>query len=94
MVFFGIRHKVSYFRSGLQNEYMKLKESVRQRIDNSRGAALIMLSLNCGYTTARDYIRNNKDDLTKAAAMKVIRKETGLTDEEILEEDSAVGCDL
>jgi len=32
------------------------------------------------------YLRENKDDLTKAAALKVIREETGLTDEEILEE--------
>lgn len=33
------------------------------------------------------WISDNHSNLTKAAAMKVIREETGLTDEQILEED-------
>lgn len=32
------------------------------------------------------YINDNDDNLTKAAALKVIREETGLTDEQILED--------
>lgn len=32
------------------------------------------------------YISDNSDELTKAAALKVIREETGLTDDQILEE--------
>lgn len=36
--------------------------------------------------TVYQYIRENNDELTKAAALKVIREETGLTDAEILEE--------
>ena len=36
------------------------------------------------------FINDNDDNLTKAAALKVIREETGLSDEEILEEDPAV----
>jgi hypothetical protein len=36
-------------------------------------------------TTYR-YIRENAPELTLAAALKVIREETGLTDEQILEE--------
>lgn len=33
-------------------------------------------------------LNDNRDDLTKAAALKVIREETGLSDQEILEEDT------
>jgi hypothetical protein len=36
------------------------------------------------------FINDNDDNLTKAAALKVIREETGLTDEQILEEGEAV----
>lgn len=38
------------------------------------------------------YINDNNDNLTKAAALKVIRKETGLKDEEILEENEPVSA--
>lgn len=41
-------------------------------------------------STIYRYISINDDNLTKAAAMKVIREETGLTDEEILEEGEPV----
>jgi plasmid maintenance system antidote protein VapI len=42
--------------------------------------------------TVYKYIREDRDDLTKAAALKVIREETGLSDEQILEETpEAVG---
>lgn len=33
------------------------------------------------------FINDNDDNLTKAAAIKVIREETGLTDDQILEEE-------
>lgn len=36
------------------------------------------------------YINDNDDNLTKAAAVAVIRQETGLTDAEILESETAV----
>lgn len=35
------------------------------------------------------YIANNDENLTKAAALKVIREETGLDDSQILEEEPA-----
>lgn len=35
--------------------------------------------------TVYRYISDNSDELTKAAALKVIREVTGLTDEQILE---------
>lgn len=69
---------------------MKIKESVRQRLDNNRGLALIMLTLDCSHSAARDYVKNNSDNLTKAAMLRVIREEFGLTDEEILEEVSEI----
>jgi hypothetical protein len=36
-------------------------------------------------STVYRYLKDNSDDLTKAAALIIIRKETGLTDEQILE---------
>lgn len=33
------------------------------------------------------YIKDNESDLTKAAALQVLRRETGLTDSELLEEE-------
>jgi hypothetical protein len=41
-------------------------------------------------STIYRYIANNDDNLTKAAALKVIREETGMSDEEILEEETVV----
>lgn len=71
---------------------MKIKKEVLQRLDNNRGCALIMLALDCSFSSARDYIKGNKDDLTKAAALRAIREEFDLTDDEILEDElSTVG---
>lgn len=64
---------------------MKIKESVRQRLECNKGYAIIMYSLDVSFTTARVYIKNNTDDLTKAAAIAAICKEYDLTQEEILE---------
>lgn len=36
--------------------------------------------------TVYGYIQRNHENLTKAAALKVIREETGLSDDQILEE--------
>jgi len=65
---------------------MKLKKSVLKMLDNNRGLALIMLGCGCSHSAAREYVKNNSDNLTKAAMLKVIREEFGLTDTEILEE--------
>ena len=46
---------------------------------------LLAIALNVSESTARRYVNDNDDNLTKAAALNVIRQETGLTDEEILE---------
>lgn len=65
---------------------MKLKQEVINRLDNNAGYALVMTGLDVAYTTARGYVKDNSDNLTKAAMLKVIREEFGLTDVEILEE--------
>lgn len=39
--------------------------------------------------TVYKYIQDKSDNLTKAAALRVIREETGLVDEQILEEGVA-----
>lgn len=49
--------------------------------------SLLALALNCSEQSINKYIRDEDDNLTKAAALEVIRKETGLTDEEILEQE-------
>lgn len=48
----------------------------------------LAVELDCSVVTVDRWIKNNGDnnDLTKAAALEVIREETGLTDFEILEE--------
>lgn len=65
---------------------MKIKNEVIQKLDNTRGYAIIMLALDCSHTAARRYIRENDDNLTKAAMLKAIREEFGLSDSEILED--------
>ncbi len=64
---------------------MKIKESVRQRLDNNRGYGLIMYTLGCGASAARDYVKRNKLELTTHAVLEAIQKEFGLTRDEILE---------
>jgi len=44
----------------------------------------LALALGCSEGTINRYIRENDDNLTKAAALEVIRKETGLKDSDIL----------
>lgn len=67
---------------------MKLKETYRQRLNCNRGIALVMLALDCSPSAARDYIKNNSDNLTKAAMLKTLREEWNTTDEDILEEET------
>jgi len=67
---------------------MKIRQSVIKRLQNSdpnRLHALLMLALDCSQSTVRAYINNNDDNLTKAAALQVIREELKLEDHQILE---------
>jgi hypothetical protein len=58
---------------------------------NKRARARLQLELNKSEYTINKYIHDNDDNLTKAAALRVIREETGLSDSEILEEATAEG---
>jgi hypothetical protein len=57
-------------------------------IKGGRGSIIPKLRpvLNVSDPTIYSYIQNNDDNLTKAACLKIIREETGLSDEMILEE--------
>jgi len=64
---------------------MKLKIEVLQAINTPQTRRLLMEALRVTEFTIARYIQKNSDNLTKAAAMKVIREVTGLPDEEILD---------
>jgi len=66
---------------------MKLTKQALTAINTPRIRRRLMEALDdVAESTIYRYISNNDDNLTKAAALKVIREETGLTDQEILEE--------
>lgn len=67
---------------------MKLKQKVLNVLRTNKGLALIMTTLDCSHSTARNLVKGNHDDLTKAAMLKAIREEYNLTDDKILEEVS------
>lgn len=69
---------------------MKITNKVLEKLDTHRGLGLIMMTLDCSHSAARDYVKNNSDNLTKAAMLKAIREEFGLDDSQILEESSEV----
>lgn len=63
---------------------MKLTEKALQEIKNPAIRAKLVLALGVTDQTIQRYIKDNSDDLTKAAALEVIRQETGLSDKQIL----------
>jgi hypothetical protein len=65
---------------------MKLTQIAIQRITDSRSLPKkLQAVLGVSRVTIWRYIKDNSDELTKAAALVVIREETGLSDAEILE---------
>jgi hypothetical protein len=68
---------------------MKLKQEVLQRLNSNKGLGLIMNTLDVSHSSAREYVKNNSDNLTKAAMVKAIEKEYGLSEEQILETETA-----
>jgi hypothetical protein len=65
---------------------MRLSQLAIQKIQDSKSLPKkIQDALGVSRVTMWKYLKDNDDELTKAAALKVIREETGLTDEEILE---------
>jgi hypothetical protein len=67
------------------------KTALESIVINSPGAkSKLALALNCSEQSINKYIRENSDNLTKAAALQVIREVTGLTDAEILVEEETI----
>jgi hypothetical protein len=66
---------------------MQLSADVLKKIAAPEIRRKLTIALNVTDQTVIRYIKDNSDDLTKAAALKVIRQETGLTDEQILVEE-------
>jgi hypothetical protein len=65
---------------------MNIKSNVLALIDTRDIRFKLAMALDVSDPTIRRYINENTDDLTKAAALKVIREVTGLTDNDILRE--------
>jgi hypothetical protein len=63
---------------------MKLTQQALKAINNPTTRRRLMDVLGCTEFTIARYIQKNSDNLTKAAAMEVIREATGLSDNEIL----------
>ena len=64
---------------------MKLKKEVLMAINNPQTRRQLMDALNVTEFTIARYLQKNSDNLTKAAAMQVIREVTCLPDNEILD---------
>lgn len=70
---------------------MRLTKRALELVNTPVMRRMLMAALgNVAESTIYRYINANDDNLTKAAALKVIREGTGLTDDEILEEGEAV----
>jgi hypothetical protein len=65
---------------------MNLSQKALKAINHPAARRRLMDVLGCTEFTISRYIQKNSDNLTKAAAMQVIREVTGLPDSEILEE--------
>lgn len=65
---------------------MQLSHQALKAINNPETRRRLMDVLGCTEFTISRYIQKNSDNLTKAAAMAVIREVTGLPDNEILED--------
>ena len=68
---------------------MKLTQKALSKISDPQIRMKVAIALKVSDQTVCRYIKDNDDELTKAAALVVIRKETGLSDREILEAETA-----
>lgn len=64
---------------------MKLTQKALEMIKEPKVRIQLSMALQVTDQAIIKYIKRNDDNLTKAAALAVIRKETGLKDKEILE---------
>lgn len=65
----------------------KLTTKALQAINKPRIRIRLALELDVTEQTIRVYIKDNSDNLTKAAALALIKELTGLNDSEILESE-------
>lgn len=70
-------------------KYMKLTKKALQKIKEPAIRMRIAVALGVTDQAVIKYIKRNSDNLTKAAALQIIRDETGLKDSEILTEEVA-----
>ncbi|MEP7374707.1 MAG: hypothetical protein ABI675_15030 [Chitinophagaceae bacterium] len=70
---------------------MNLTKKALYAINNRDTRRLLMDALGCTEFTISRYIQKNSDNLTKAAALIVIRQVTGLPDGEILKSKTRIG---
>jgi hypothetical protein len=69
---------------------MKIRKIVLMAIKGDKNTRRrLKETLNISEPTLYRLLNENDDDLTKAAALKVIREDLNLTDEEILEEEKS-----
>jgi len=66
---------------------MILTKKAIQLVKKNAGTRIkLAIALDCTDFTILRYLNSNSDNLTKAAAIKIIKKETGLSEKEILTE--------
>jgi adenosine/AMP kinase len=68
---------------------MRLSQKALNAISDPQSRMRIAMALGVSDPTIIRYLKNNDDELTKAAAMVVIRQITGFDDEQILEVEAA-----
>lgn len=75
-------------------KYIKIMRLSTAGISILRGNKVIWeaarTALGVGAPAMYKYVQRNDVELTKAAVLKVIREETGLTDSELLEDETTV----
>lgn len=78
---------IKFTESNIANMVV-IKATVLATLRNTKKAKnRLALVFNKSSYTIEKWIRDNDDNLTKAAALLIIREELGLTDEEILEQE-------
>lgn len=63
---------------------IKAKEALKSR-EGVRVRNIIALALNKSVATVQRWIESDDDNLTKVVVLDIIKKETGLTEDQILE---------
>jgi transcriptional antiterminator len=68
---------------------MRLTKKALSKIKSPQSRMRIALALGVSDRTIERYIKDNDDELTKAAALNIIKEITGLSENQILENQPA-----